>query len=204
MLPRRFDDLVVVLKRDHRCYPVLLESVDVLVSLLDPDRKYFQRRRVCDAGNVVAKKDGGFDRGIWRSEIKVVPALGRLDDGVDHVELAGPHAAQRFAPVHCVDLDLDPRLLFPRVPLIDQDALQLAFVRLKRVRRVSVIQHDSDDSRRLGGSLRQNHGRNQRQPNNKSAQYSQGFDHRECIGITKWYLKSRNRALVSTSPTDGG
>ena len=56
-LLRRLDDLAVILEKDHGRHPVRLESVDMLVPRLDPDRKPFQRREVGDAGNVLAKEN---------------------------------------------------------------------------------------------------------------------------------------------------
>ena len=72
VLLRRLEDRVVVAKQDHGGDPVRLEFVDMLVPRLDPDGKSFQRRNVCDAGNVVAKEDRRVDRGVWRREIKVI------------------------------------------------------------------------------------------------------------------------------------
>jgi hypothetical protein len=203
-LLRRLDDRLVAWKLDHRRDPGRLESVDVLIPRLDPEGKSFQRRDVPDPGNVVAKVDRRFDRGIGRSEIKVVPALGRLDDAVDDVELAGAHAPQRLAPVHHVDLGLDPCLPFPHVPLIDQDALHRSFVRAKHEGRIDVVHHDPDRSRRLDGRrLRRDAGRNPCERKNHGKPHggpSSNADHGlPTIGGSGPYARSCRARLTSRS-----
>ena len=100
---------------------------------------------------------------------------------------------------HCSfsgDLDLDQRLLFPRLPLIDQDALQLAFVRLKHEGRVAVVHYDPDGSRRLDGSLRHGGWGNQCQRKNEKARHLLDFDSQLSLFISAIVLTSQVVSLA--------
>lgn len=92
---------------------------------------------------------------VGRREIELAFALGRPDDGRDHIGATGADLLYGARPVHAAQFDLDARAGRPELPEIAHRSAQLAMNGAQGQRRELVDRHDPDD---VGLALRRRSG----------------------------------------------
>lgn len=138
------DDGFVVFVKQQRANAIGLKELCTRISRFGRHWKPLERGEVSDAGYCRAKKNGDLECGIGSRKIQVCDALGSHEDGVYDIKLTGLHPLNGIAPIHAMDLGGDPRLFFPGLPLIDDDALQCPAAVPENIGRIIVIHHHAD------------------------------------------------------------
>ncbi len=126
----------------QRVDPLLGEFVDAGVALLHADLEALERGHLADAADRGMAVDVDRQPGVGRREVVERLAWRRAIDHVDHIGFALLELALRLGPLRRAELDRNPGLLLPQLPVVDQVALDLAVGVAKQVGRVVVVADD--------------------------------------------------------------
>ena len=133
--------LVVVVLQQRRDAP-FGELVDAGVALLHADLEALERLHIADAADRGMAVDVDRQPGVGRREVVERLAWRRAIDHVDHIGFALLELALRLGPLRRAELDRNPGLLLPQLPVVDQVALDLAVGVAEQIGRVVVVADD--------------------------------------------------------------
>jgi len=119
------------------------QTVDAGIAGLGADHEAGQVVRSGDAGQLGIDIDRDRNAGVGGAEIVASAPFGQIEQGVEHVRPSRFHQGLRMGPVGGAQMYLRAGLARPEFPEVDQIALQAAVLGAKDVRRVIVIDGDS-------------------------------------------------------------
>ena len=134
--------------------PVLPEHLYAVVFCFHRDGKAAQGTHIGDAAYVLVVKYRHVDRGVGGGKVQPFVAFFVEKDSIDHVVPAVSHGVDSVRPAHGRDRGLDAGFTAPQIPLIDQDALERAFLIAEHIGRIVVVHHDADRVPRAAFGLR--------------------------------------------------